>query len=603
MNELKLKASSLPLLPGVYLMLNAENEVIYVGKAKKLKNRVSSYFIGEPSGKLALLLRSVNDLEYIVAASEFEALILENALIKQHQPRYNILLKDDKSFPYIRINFNDEYPKLSMSNKRLKDNSEYFGPYASRGKTISIIDTLNKAFKLPSCSRVFPRDFGKGRPCLNKDMGKCEAWCTGELSKEQYSEAISNIKMILGGKIEALRDKLEKKMLAEADALNFESAANTRDRLKSVVEIMNKQNVIATSFSDTDVLGFSRSKKSAFVILKYKDGNLQSKKKYLFNEPFEEDTAILSNLLLTYYLGEVNIPREILIPFPVEDIESLEKILNDKSESKVKIIVPQRGQKKKLIESAMNNAREESEAAEKSEIKVKKILISLKEMLSLSCNPITIEAFDVSNLGDEGIVAGMTVFVNGRPVKKRYRRFRIQSIDKQNDIASMEEAVLRRFKNYLDKDEKFSQMPDLILIDGGFNQLSAVKRALCALGISVSCFSMVKDSNHRTAELIDTDGKRVGITANPAVYNLIFQIQEETHNYTISYQRNLRKEKFQSELLSIEGIGQKRYNKIIDTFGSIKNASEASLSELETVLPKGLALKLYKYFRNGAEKI
>ena len=280
MNELKLKASSLPLLPGVYLMLNAENEVIYVGKAKKLKNRVSSYFIGEPSGKLALLLRSVNDLEYIVAASEFEALILENALIKQHQPRYNILLKDDKSFPYIRINFNDEYPKLSMSNKRLKDNSEYFGPYASRGKTISIIDTLNKAFKLPSCNRVFPRDFGKGRPCLNKDMGKCEAWCTGELSKEQYSEAISNIKMILGGKIEAQRDKLEKKMLAEADALNFESAANTRDRLKSVVEIMNKQNVIATSFSDTDVLGFSRSKKSAFVILKYKDGNLQSKQKY-----------------------------------------------------------------------------------------------------------------------------------------------------------------------------------------------------------------------------------------------------------------------------------------------------------------------------------
>lgn len=603
MNELKLKASSLPLLPGVYLMLNAENEVIYVGKAKKLKNRVSSYFIGEPSGKLALLLRSVNDLEYIVAASEFEALILENALIKQHQPRYNILLKDDKSFPYIRINFNDEYPKLSMSNKRLKDNSEYFGPYASRGKTISIIDTLNKAFKLPSCNRVFPRDFGKGRPCLNKDMGKCEAWCTGELSKEQYSEAISNIKMILGGKIEALRDKLEKKMLAEADALNFESAANTRDRLKSVVEIMNKQNVIATSFSDTDVLGFSRSKKSAFVILKYKDGNLQSKKKYLFNEPFEEDTAILSNLLLTYYLGEVNIPREILIPFPVEDIESLEKILNDKSESKVKIIVPQRGQKKKLIESAMNNAREESEAAEKSEIKAKKVLISLKEMLSLSYNPITIEAFDVSNLGDEGIVAGMTVFVNGRPVKKRYRRFRIQSIDKQNDIASMEEAVLRRFKNYLDKDEKFSQMPDLILIDGGFNQLSAVKRALCALGISVSCFGMVKDSNHRTAELIDIDGKRVGITANPAVYNLISQIQEETHNYTISYQRNLRKEKFQSELLSIEGIGQKRYNKILDTFGSIKNASEASLSELETVLPKGLALKLYKYFRNGAEKI
>ncbi len=600
MNELKLKALSLPLLPGVYLMLNAENEVIYVGKAKKLKNRVSSYFIGEPSGKLALLLRSVNDLEYIVADSEFEALILENALIKQHQPRYNILLKDDKSYPYIRINFNDEYPKLSMSNKKLKDKAEYFGPYASRGKTISIIDTLNKAFKLPSCSRVFPRDFGRGRPCLNKDMGKCEAWCMGELSKDLYDEAISNVKMILGGKIEALRDKLEKKMLSEADALNFESAANTRDRLKSVIEIMNKQNVIATSFSDTDVLGFYRGKKSAFVILKYKDGNFQAKKKYLFNEPFEENAAILSNLLLTYYLGEANIPREILIPFPVEDIESLEKILSDKSVFKVKITVPQRGQKRKLIESAMSNAKEESEAAEKNEIKAKKVLLSLKEMLTLSSDPIIIEAFDVSNLGDEGIVAGMTVFVNGRPVKNRYRRFRIQSIDKQNDVAAMEEAVLRRFKNYLDKDDRFSQIPDLVLVDGGFTQLGAVKRALRALEISVPCFGMVKDSSHRTAELIDADGKKVGLTSNPAVYNLISQIQEETHNYTISYQRNLRKEKFKSELLSIEGIGQKRYNKIIDTFGSIKNASKASLSELETILPKKLALKLYNYFRNGA---
>lgn len=600
MNELKLKASSFPLLPGVYLMLNADNEVIYVGKAKKLKNRVSSYFVGEPGGKLALLLRNVKDLEYIVADSEFEALILENALIKQHQPRYNILLKDDKSYPYIKINLNEEYPKLSMSNKRLKDKAEYFGPYASRGKTILIIDTLNKTFKLPSCSRVFPRDFGKGRPCLNKDMDKCEAWCTGGLPQELYKEAIDNIKMILGGEIETLRDNLKKKMLEEADALNFESAANTRDRLKGVEEIMNRQNVIATAFSDTDVIGFSRGKKSTFVVLKYKDGNLKAKRKYLFNEPFEEDSALLANLLLTYYLSDVNIPREMLIPFDIEDIEILKKILSEKSKSKLKITVPKRGQKKRLLEYAAKNAIEESEAAEKREVKIKKVLLSLKEMLSLNTEPLTIEAFDVSNLGDEGIVAGMTVFVNGRPAKNRYRRFKIQSIDRQNDIASMEEAVLRRFKNYLDKDEKFSQLPDLLLIDGGLAQLSAVVRALEALEISVPCFGMLKDSNHKTAELINSEGEKVGITAKPAVYNLISQIQEETHNYTIAYQRNLRKEKLKSELLSIEGIGAKRYGKIIETFGSIRNASKATLNELEAILPDKTALKLYDYFRNEA---
>jgi len=600
MDKLKLKASSLPFLPGVYLMLNTEDEVIYVGKAKNLKNRVSSYFIGEPGGKLALMLRNVDDFEYIVAASEFEALVLENALIKQYQPRYNILLKDDKSYPYIRINFNDEYPKLSMSNKKLKDKAEYFGPYASRGKTISIIDTLNKAFGLPSCSRKFPRDLGKGRPCLNKDIGKCEAWCTGELSKELYNEAIANIKMILGGKVETLKGILEEKMLAEAEALDFESAAKTRDRLKSVAEIMNKQNVIATSFSDTDAIGFSRSKKSAFVILKYKDGNLQSKKKYLFAEPFEEDAVILSNLILSYYLDGVNIPKEILIPFPIEDAEVLEKVLSDKSKFKVKIIAPQRGKKRKLVESAVKNANEESEAAERSELKIKKVLLSLKEILSLDTEPITIEAFDVSNLGDEGIVAGMTVFVNGRPIKNRYRRFRIQSIDRQNDIASMEEAVLRRFKKYIDGDSKFSELPDLILIDGGLAQLNAVKRALDALEISAPSFGMLKDSNHRTSELVNADGERVGITANLAVYNLISQIQEETHDYTINYQKKLRKEKIKSELLDIEGIGQKRYEKIIETFGSIRNASKAPLGELESILPKKIALKLYKYFRNGA---
>lgn len=602
MNKLRLKAASLPLLPGVYLMLNEEKEVIYVGKAKKLKNRVSSYFIGEHSGKLSLMLRSIRDFEYIVAESEFEALVLENALIKQHQPRYNILLKDDKSYPYIRIDFNDYYPKMSMTNRKLKDKAEYFGPYATRGKTISIIDTLKKAFKLPDCNRVFPRDFGKGRPCLNKDMGKCEAWCTGELPKEDYDEAIKNIKMILSGEIEELRAKLEEKMLSEAEALDFESAANTRDRLKSVEEIMNKQSVIATAFSDTDAIGFYRGKKSSFVILRYEEGNLRDKKKYLFNEPFEDDPSILSNLLLTFYLNEDNLPQEILLPFPVEDAELLEKILGDKSKRKVKISVPRRGKKRGLVESAKKNANEESAAAEKFETKTKKVLLSLKELLSLSSEPINIEAFDVSNLGDDGIVAGMTAFVNGRPVKSRYRRFRIKSVDRQNDIASMEEAVLRRFENYLESNEKFSQLPDLLLIDGGIAQLRAVKNALGALGISVPCFGMLKDFNHKTAELVTADGMKAGLTSNPSLYNFIARIQDETHRYAISYQRKSRKSKMKSEILSIEGIGPRRYEKLLEVFGSIRNAADAAPDELKKVLPEKQAMDLYAFFNGRNER-
>lgn len=591
------KANQLPLLPGVYIMLDARGEVIYVGKAKKLKNRVSSYFHGEHLPKVAAMVEKVADFNVIVAGSEFEALVLENSLIKRHKPHYNILLKDDKGYPFIRVDTKSEYPVMSIASRAGKDGARYFGPYGSRGQTKEIISTLSKALLLPDCSRRFPRDIGKERPCLNYHMGACAGWCLKDSSAEDYRRRMAQATLILEGKSEELIEELTRQMEQAAEELRFEYAAELRDRLRAIRHLANRQRVISTAFADTDAIGFCRGAKSCFTVLHFVAGDLAGKDVEMLDEPLEEDAEAVSDLVRQYYAARHGaLPKTILLPCEIEDREELETLLNEQSSRRVHLETPKRGERMRLIESAALNAREEILRRTTAAQRRSKTLEWLQKALELETFPRRIEAFDISNLRDSGIVAGMTVHVDGKPVKKDFRRFRIRDLRQQDDYASMHQAVSRRFQRYLDGDEKFSPLPDLLLIDGGDRHAAVAEEALRELGLSLPVFGMVKDDRHRTRALITSDGHEIGIQANPAVFALVGNIQEETHRYSIEYQRLLRQEAYGSSLDKIPGVGPKRRDELVRAFKSVKAIREAELEELCKVVPKNTARAVYDYF-------
>lgn len=593
------KANNLPMLPGVYIMLDASGEVIYVGKAKKLKNRVTSYFRGSHLPKVQAMVDKVADFNVIVVESEFESLVLENSLIKQHMPHYNILLKDDKGYPFIRLDKNSEYPKFEIVSSPKKDGAKYFGPYGGRHISHEIIDVVSKTLKLPTCGKSFPRDFRKSRPCLNCHMGNCRAWCQGKESREEYLKLIDEACLILEGKTSELTAELEEKMLKASDELRFELAAELRDRLRAVQGLSNKQKVIATAFSDTDAIGFCRGAKSCFVVLHFNDGSLTGKDFEIISEPLEDDGEAISLLMRMYYNKRGTFPKCILVPTELEDREDIERFFSDMAERKVSIELPQRGERARLVERANLNAKEEILRATTAEQRRTGALEWLQKALELSEYPDRIEAFDVSNLGDTGIVAAMTVHKNGKPLKRDYRKFRIKDMPIRDDYASMRQAVGRRFKHYAEGDEKFSNLPDLLLIDGGETHAQAAREVLNEMGISVPIFGMVKDDRHRTRALITPDGREIGISGNQAVFSLIGNIQEETHRFAIEYQRSLRNESFGSVLENIPGIGDKRKNELLRHFKTIKAIKSAEINELQEVLPKNTAKAVYDYFRKS----
>ncbi len=590
------KANNLPLLPGVYIMLDSRGEVIYVGKAKKLKNRVSSYFHGEHLPKVAAMVEKVADFNVIVAGSEFEALVLENSLIKRHKPRYNILLKDDKGYPFIRVDEKAAYPRMSLASRSGKDGARYFGPYGSRGQTKSIIATLQKALLLPDCSRKFPRDIGKERPCLNYHMGSCAGWCLKDSSAEDYRNRMRQVLLILDGKSGELIDSLRQQMEQAAEELRFEKAAELRDRLRAVEGLANKQRVISTAFADTDAVGFCRGARSCFTVLHFTGGDLVGKDVEMMEEPLEEDAEAVSGLVRQTYTGTRGAwPKTILLPCEIEDREELERLLSEAAGRRVYIETPKRGERLRLIESAALNAREEVQRRTTAAQRRSKTLEWLQKALALESYPARIEAFDVSNLGDTGIVAAMTVHVEGRPLKKDYRKFRIRDMEIRNDYASMYQAVYRRLKHYCDGDEKFAPLPDLLLIDGGETHAAAAVQAAAELGLSLPIYGMVKDDRHRTRALIGPDGRETGISGNQALFALIGSIQEETHRSAIEYQRSLRRESYGSALDKIPGVGPKRREALIKRFKSVKAVREAGLEELEQVLPKDTARTVYAW--------
>ena len=599
-DELKEKAHSLPLKPGVYIMQDAKNTVIYVGKAKALKNRVSQYFQDSASHteKTRAMVSQIDHFDVIIADSEFEALVLECSLIKRHQPRYNILLKDDKGYPYIRLS-NEAYPRFSLASKAAEDGARYFGPYASRHNTQAIIDALRSALRLPSCNKKFPRDIGKERPCLNFHMGKCDGYCRGDELLESHNQAIAQAVSLLEGRYKEVQADLTAEMEQAAEELRFERAAQIRDRLRAIELLGKRQKVVAGSLADTDVAGFFRGEaKSCFVVLHFLEGELAAKDFDLLETPMEEDEgAVLSSLVREYYVGRTRLPKQILLPCELPDQVPLTRLLSEQVGRRVELLTPQRGAKMDLIKLANQNAQEEVIRATTREERQNKLLEALGKLLGLETPPRRMESYDISNQGASDIVASMVVYVDGKPLKRDYRRFKLKDMTGPNDYASMEQVLTRRFRRYLDGDEKFADKPDLLLIDGGHEHVKVAQRVLETLNLNIPAFGMVKDDRHRTRALVHPDGREIGIQAIPAVFALIGQIQEETHRFAIEYHRQLQAGHVKTSVLDkIPGVGVKRREQLLKHFKSVKAVREASLEQLQEIVPKNTAQAVYQYF-------
>ena len=597
--ELKEKALSLPLEPGVYIMQDKTNTVIYVGKAKKLKNRVSQYFQDSSAHtpKTRQMVSHIDHFDVIVARSEFEALVLECSLIKRHMPKYNILLKDDKGYPYLRVDLREEYPVMELVGRVTDDGARYYGPYGGRYVTQHVIDTLRLTLKLPGCSKKFPRDLGKERPCLNFHMNNCDGWCQLSRDPAEYRERMRQAVMMLEGHYEQLEDDLRAQMEKAADELLFEKAAGLRDTLRAVQSLSQKQLVTAGSMANTDVIGYYQSEvKACFAVLHYVDGNLLDKD-YEILSPQDEEQDAVSTLVKQYYLARGAAPRQILLPCAMEDAALFEQLLYQELQKKVHIRVPQRGENVQLVALAQKNAREEAERVTTKAERTAGTLLLLQQMLSLPALPKRLESYDISNMAGTDIVASMVVFADGKPSKKDYKRFKIEGLTDQDDYSSMRQVLHRRFAHYQAGDAGFDVMPDCLLIDGGAEHAKVVLDELSQMGITVPIFGMVKDSRHRTRALITAQGEEIAISGVPAVFALIGTIQEETHRFAIEYHRLLRSKRMKSSSLDqIPGIGPKRRELLLKQFKSITAIREADVTELEAVLPGREAKAVFAFY-------
>ena len=597
--ELKEKAQSLPLSPGVYLMQDKAGEVIYVGKAKKLKNRVSQYFLDSVTHtpKTRLMVSKVDHFDVIIAASEFEALVLECSLIKRYMPRYNILLKDDKGYPYLRLDQRETYPALTLASKVLEDGARYYGPYGGRYLTQKVIDTLRLTFKLPGCGKTFPRDIGKERPCLNFQMGNCDGWCRGNPDRAEYRERLEQVEALLRGSYKPVAAKLKEQMLAASEALEFERAAQLRDRMNAIEALGQKQLVTAGRMADTDAVGYAQTEaKGCFAVLHYVDGNLVDKEYELL--PLADDPAeAVAALTKQYYLTRGAAPKQILLPTEMEDAELFERLLEQTLRKKVHIRVPQRGDGLRLVERAVENARQEAERITSKEEKLRGTLELLRQMLRLETQPRRMESYDISNISGTDIVASMVVFEDGKPLRSAYRHFKVEDLEDQDDYASMRQVLRRRFTHFLAGDKGFEKAPDLLLIDGGVNHARTVLGELTEMGVHIPIYGMVKDDRHRTRALVTPEGDEIGIAGNQSVFALIGTIQEETHRFAITYHRKLRGKRVKgSSLEKIPGVGEKRRTELLKRFHTVSAVAAATLPELQTVLPKDAAMAVYSHF-------
>ena len=601
--ELKEKALSLPYAPGVYIMRDKADKVIYVGKAKKLKNRVSQYFQDTASHtpKTRMMVSKIDHFDTIVAASEFEALVLECSLIKRYLPKYNILLKDDKGYPYLRLNMKDVYPRITLVSKTADDGASYYGPFGSRGVTQDVMEAIQLTLKLPGCHKQFPRDIGKERPCLNYHMNQCAGWCQENKTCTEYRQTMEQARQLLQGNYKQVADSIRKQMLAAAENLEFELAASLRDRLNAVESLGQKQLVTAGTLADTDVVGYGETEtKACLAVLHFSNGNLLDKEYEIFQRPDDKAEAV-SSLMKQFYLSRGLAPKIVLLPFALEDSELFSQLMEQRFGRSSRLRIPQRGDNVRLVELANKNALEEAERATGKEERTSAVLSMIGKMLSIE-PPNRIESYDISNISGTDIVGGMVVFQSGKPKRSDYKRFKLEGLTGQDDYGSMRQVLLRRFTHYLSEDKGFSEKPDLLLIDGGTVHARVAADALRELGLTLPVFGMVKDDRHRTRALVTPEGKEISMETNQTVFSFIGNIQEETHRFAITYHRQLRSKRLRySELDGIPGIGPKRKQQLLRQFKSLSAIAQATLPELERLLPKDAAAAVYSHFHSTEE--
>lgn len=612
---------NLPDLPGVYIMRDKNREIIYVGKAKVLKNRVRQYFGSNKnhSPKVIAMVSNVESFEYIITDSETEALVLECNLIKKHRPKYNILLKDDKQYPYIKVTINEDYPRIFMTRTLKFDGAKYFGPYTGMQPVTAALEIVQKIFKPPLCHRKFPQDIGKDRPCLNHHINNCFAPCiAGKVSKEEYRQVFLDICSFLDGNHKELLEEMQAQMMAASKEMEFETAAAIRDKIEAIRRFDAKQKIINTdSSTDTDVISMARLGNKSFVSVFFvRKGRVTGRLNFKIEDTdISEDGEVLTGFIEQFYGAEKTIPKEILTEFEVEEKEIISKWLSELRGNKVTLTAPQKGEKRRLVEMVHKNAEVAAENYRINNIKYaeskNKISIEIAKKLSLEKIPVRIESYDISNISGSDNVASMVVFVDGKPSKKDYRQFKIKSFEGANDFLAMQEVIYRRFRhareeemqieseNLDKKDAKFLPYPDLILLDGGKGQLSSVKEVMEAISADIPVFGMVKDGHHKTRGLLSEKGE-IELSPMDNVFKFITRVQDEVHRSAIGYHRSLRsKSLVKSELDSVKGVGSVKKAALIKHFGSVENVKKASIEELSEAVDKRTAAAVFDYFREN----
>ncbi len=581
--RLREKALSLPLTPGVYLMKDKSGKIIYVGKSKAMKNRVSSYFIDIKGHavKTAKMVSLVHDFEYMLTDTNMEALALENRLIKLYKPKFNIKLKDDKTYPYLRIDLGSEYPKLSFTRKRSDDGAKYFGPYSGASTAVSLLKTAQKAFGLASCNRSFPKDIGKERPCLYKQIGLCASPCDGSVSSEEYRELNRRAAMFLRGNLGEVKKELEEKMLAAADELNFEAAAKYRDRISVLDACKQRQKIVGSPDEQRDVIAlYSDDICSVISVFFIREGSVTDNESMVFSSEMLTDSQDIIAFLCDFYKKREFIPEEIFLGFKATDEDSAELaeyLMSECGVKRVKVKIPERGNARQLCAMVAENAAEAARRYAENTEKQNSIALRLAQLLCLETVPERIEAFDISNIGSDNVTAGKVCIENGRFKKSAYRTYKIKTVQGQDDYASMREAISRRLSHPED------DFPDLILLDGGRGHVAVIRELMRELDVDIPVFGMVKDEFHKTRALTD-DASEISIAREQDVFVFIYKLQEEVHRFTIGRMTNAkRKSVKRSSLTDIDGIGPAKAKALMAHFKSLYAIKTAQRDELLTV--------------------
>lgn len=615
MFDIPAELKKLPESPGVYIMRDKTDDIIYVGKAKILKNRVRQYFQNSANHSLKVkqMVSNIDHFEYIVTGSEVEALILENNLIKKHNPKYNILLKDDKTYPYIKVTTNEMFPRVFVTRKLLKDKNKYFGPFTNSSAVKENIALIDKIWQVRRCSKIFPRDLGKGRPCLNYHIGQCKAVCTGKVSEEEYNKMIGEILDFLGGKTENVVKNLTSKMLKYSAEMEFEKAAEVRDTIESIKILNQKQIIENLHIDDRDVIGFARGIRECIMQIFFIRGGKITGREHFMLEECEgvEDKELMTQFVQQFYSGTPFIPKEVILQCEIDDFDLISQWLSEQKGQRVNVLVPQKGERKSLVLMAQNNAKivlDKFGAEIRREHKrTKGALEEIQKALNIDFELNRIESYDISNTQGFESVASMVVFENGLPKRSDYRKFKIKTIIGPDDYGSMEEVITRRFTRYINEtsgDENvkkagFDKKPDMIFLDGGKGQISAVQKALTNLNLYVPVCGMVKDDRHRTRALM-YNGEEIELPYTSEGFKLLTRMQDEVHRFAIEYHRKLREKKQVHSILDdISGIGSVRRKALMKHFGDINAIRRAEVEELQQV--DGMNIKsaeaVYNFFR------